>query len=187
MALQLIWGSLECLPSYVAALERHWSNDEINPVREAEFELAYIAEDPARYIAGLVYRNAEGGPIVLPDGSSVPRLPGYWRWMWDGEFCGLINIRWQEGNNELPSYCLGHIGYNVVPWKRGNGYATQALRQLLPEVKNEGLRYVELTTDVDNIASQHVIQNNGGMFVECFTKPPQYGGGKALRYRIELA
>jgi predicted acetyltransferase len=39
--------------------------------------------------------------------------------MWDGDFAGAINLRWQPGTAELPPHCLGHIGYGVVPWKRG--------------------------------------------------------------------
>ena len=35
-----------------------------------------------------VDREAKGPPVILPDGRTVPRLPGYSRWMWDGEFCG---------------------------------------------------------------------------------------------------
>jgi predicted acetyltransferase len=45
---------------------------------------------------------------------------------------------------------------------------------------------VELTTDVDNIASQRVIQANGGQLVERFKKPAPYGGSEACRFRIHL-
>jgi len=71
--------------------------------------------------------------------------------MWDGEFCGSIGFRWQPGTTALPPYCLGHIGYSAVPWKRGNGYATTALRLLLSDARARGLAFVELTTDADNI------------------------------------
>ena len=73
-----------------------------------------------------------------------------------------------------------------MPWKQGRGYATAALGMLLPEVKAEGLEYVELTADPWNVASQHVIEANGGLLVERFSKPSHYGGGEALRYRISL-
>jgi predicted acetyltransferase len=107
-------------------------------------------------------------------------------WMWDGEFCGSIGFRWQPGTAELPPYCLGHIGYAVVPWKRRRGYATQALADILPEARREGLPYVELTTDVSNVASRRVIEANGGRVVEPFKKPARYGGAESLRFRIEL-
>jgi predicted acetyltransferase len=75
----------------------------------------------------------------------------------------------------------------VVPWKQRLGYATAALAQLLPEAKSIGLPFVELTTDPENIASLRVIQANGGILVEHFTKPPQFGNKPGLRFRIALA
>jgi predicted acetyltransferase len=117
---------------------------------------------------------------------TVPRLPGYRRWLWDGEFCGAIGLRWEHGTEALPPHCLGHIGYAVVPWKRGRGYAKLALREMLYEARGEGLRYVELTTDPDNVASQRVIEANGGVLVEEFVKPPAFGSKRALRYRVSL-
>jgi predicted acetyltransferase len=45
---------------------------------------------------------------------------------------------------------------------------------------------VLITTDPDNVASQRVIQANGGRLVERFVKLPAYGGGESLRYRIDL-
>ncbi len=80
----------------------------------------------------------------------------------------------------------GHIGYAVVPWKQGNGYAKRALKLLLPEAVAEGLPFVEITTDPENIASQRVILANGGILVEHFTTPPQFGSKPGLRYRIAL-
>ena len=64
-----------------------------------------------------------GPPIVLPDGTTAARLPGFRLWLWDTEFCGSIGLRWQPGTSELPAHVLGHIGYAVVPWKEGHGYA----------------------------------------------------------------
>ena len=116
----------------------------------------------------------------------MPRLPGYTRWMWDGEFCGSIGFRWQPGTEALPPYCLGHIGYSVVPWKQRRGYATQAVREILHEAGVEGLRYVEIDTAVTNIASQRVIEANGGELVEEFVSPAAVGGIREFRYRIPV-
>ncbi|MFZ5875688.1 MAG: GNAT family N-acetyltransferase [Nitrospirota bacterium] len=182
----LVWPSAEYLSGFVAALKQGWSPDNVLGRAAAEEALKKIAENSARYLASLVDKEAKGEPIKLPDGSTVPRLPGYQRWIWDGEFCGVIGLRWQRGTEELPPYCLGHVGYSVVPWKRRRGYATEALRQLLPEAKAEGLRYVEITTDPENPASRRVIEANHGVFVEQFPIPPQLGGGVGLRYRIML-
>ena len=145
-----------------------------------------IETAPAAFLASLEDREAKGEPILLPDGSMAARIPGFRRWLWDGEFSGSIGFRWQRGTTALPPHCLGHIGYAVVPWKQGKGYAKRALNLLLPEATAEGLPYVEITTDPENIASQRVILANGGVLVEHFIKPPQFGSKPGLRYRIAL-
>jgi predicted acetyltransferase len=181
--MQLVWPNEEHLDEYVAALERGWSPDNLRQ-QAAQEELARIASDPEGFLALQVDHEGAGPAITLPDGTTVPRLPGYRRWMWDGEFCGVIGFRWQPGTSDLPSYCLGHIGFSVVPWKRRRGYATKALAQLLIEARNENIPYVELTTDVTNVGSQRVIEANGGVCVETFFKPPEYGARESFRYRI---
>ncbi len=184
--LQLVPPGASYLPDYVAALTAGWSPDNIRgelAIREA---LDTIEKNPEAFLASLVDKAARGAPISLPDGSQVKRLPGFTLWLWDGEFCGTINLRWQPGTSSLPPHVLGHIGYAVVPWKRRQGYAREALRQLLPLAKEEGLAYVELTTDLDNLPSQRVIEANHGVVIEHFVKPPAYGGAESLRWRIEL-
>ena len=185
--MELVWPAHAYLPGYLAALERGWSPDNVRGEVARLDELQRIAADADRFLASLVDRDALGPPLTLPDGSTAQRLPSYRRWMWDGEFCGSIGFRWQPGTEALPPHCLGHIGYAVVPWKRNRGYATSALRQILPEARAEGLAYVEITTDPDNVASQRVIEANGGVLVERFTKPPQFGSRPGLRYRIDLS
>ena len=182
----LLQPSPEALPNYVAALRRGWSPDNVRGKDAADEELAQIAEDPLAFIAKLDDPEARGPPVTLPDGSRVPRLPGYRRWVWDGEFCGSIGFRWRPGDSSLPAHVLGHVGYTIVPWKRGRGYATAALALLLPEARDLGLSHIDLTTDPDNIPSQRVVLNNGGELVERFRKPEMYGGGEALRFRIQL-
>jgi len=184
--MRLVWPSREYLRGYTAALERGWSPDNTRGQAAADEELARIASDPDGFVASLVDVEARGEPITLADGTAVPRLPGYRKWMWDDEFCGSIGLRWQYGTEALPPYCLGHIGYAVVPWKQRRGYATAALRYLLRDAREVGLRYVELTTDPDNVASQSVIEANGGVLCEEFIKPAAFGGTPGLRYRIYL-
>jgi predicted acetyltransferase len=182
--MRLVWPAREHLASYTAALERGWSPDNVRGLTAAHEELAAIARDPERFLDGLVDLEARGAPIALADGTTATRLPGYRRWMWDGEFCGSIGFRWQPGTEALPPFCLGHIGYAVVPWKQNRGYATAALRDVLTEAGARGLRYAEIITETDNIASQRVIEYNGGVLVEQFNKPAALGGSAALRYRV---
>ena len=68
----------------------------------------------------------------------------------------------------------------------GQGLRYARLARTLPEIKAEGLTYVELITDPSNIESQRVIQANGGVLVERFVEPAQYGNAEGLRFRIEL-
>jgi predicted acetyltransferase len=145
-----------------------------------------ISEDPGAFLDSLEDREAKGPPVKLPDGSTASRIPGFRGWLWDGEFCGSISLRWQYGTPELPPHCLGHIGYAVVPWKQGQGYATAALRAMLHEARTVGLPYVEVTTDPDNVASQRTILKCGGELVDEFVKPGQFGSTPGLRYRIAL-
>jgi predicted acetyltransferase len=185
--LKLLVPAIPELDSYADALRRGgFFPDNIRREVSAQEELAKIAADPAAFVASLDDREGKAGPITLPDGSTVKRLPGYRRWMWEDGFCGSIGFRWQPGGSTLPTYVLGHIGYAVVPAKRGRGYATKALALLLPEARKEGLDYVELTTDADNVPSQKVITSNGGTLVERFDKGDAYGGGETLRWRIVL-
>jgi predicted acetyltransferase len=107
-------------------------------------------------------------------------------WIWPERFAGTIGIRWQHGTPDLPPTCAGHIGYSVVPWERGNGYATAALREMLPLAREVGLPYVDLTTDEGNVASQRVIVNNGGTVVERYERFPAHDNKPVLRWRILL-
>ena len=108
MTLQLVKPALEFLAEYKAALERGWSADNVRGDVAACEELQKIETDPAAFVAALDDPQAKGGPIRLPDGSTVARLPGFRRWMWDGAFCGSISLRWQPGTSELPPHVLGH-------------------------------------------------------------------------------
>ena len=185
--MHLVRPTAEHLSSYIAALESGWSADNVRGSAAAWEELERIRADASAFLATMEDREAKGPPVALPDGTFVNRIPGFRRWLWDGEFCGSIGFRWQPGTTELPPHCLGHVGYAVVPWKQRKGYATSALLAMLPEAQAVGLPFIELTTDPDNFASQRVIEKAGGVLYERFVKPSQFGSAPGLRYRISLA
>ncbi len=181
--MKLLAPTIELLPGYLDALERGWSPDHLRGADATREEIAEIRKDPGGFVSRQTDREAKGPAVVLPDGSRVPRLPGYRLWMWDEGFCGSIGFRWQPGTPRLPAHVLGHIGYAVVPWRRGRGYATRALGLMRDRVHAEGLRYAELTTDLDNLASRKVMIANGAFPLERFRKPLQYDARESLRFR----
>ena len=188
---RLVRPSAEHLADYVAALQRGWSADTMRGVPAAQEELARIEADAATFLAVMDDPEARGPLVTLPDGSQVPRIPGLRRWIWDeapdgGGFVGSINFRWMNGGAPLPPHVLGHIGYTVVPWKQGRGHATRALGLMLPLARAQGQQVVDLTCDPENIASQRVIEANGGVLVENFVKDAAHGGKPGLRFRIGL-
>lgn len=183
--MELVVPSEPYLAGYVDALRRGFSPDTTRPEAAAE-TLAAIELDADRHLRSLDERNPVGQFIVQRDGTPKPKLPGFIRWMWDGEFCGYIGLRWQRGTNEMPDYVPGHIGYAVVPWKHRRGYATAALAAVLELAAAEGLGWVDLTTEHDNVASQAVITANGGRLVEEVADDLACGGRTTRRFRIDL-
>ncbi len=180
------WPELRLLPpsgdrlrQYEAALAAGWSPD---TERDASAEhLARLRRDPRGFVAELTRQD---GTAITTAGREVPRLPGQVFWLDDGEFCGVINLRFTPGTDALPDYVSGHIGYAVVPWKRRRGYATHALALILPVARKAGLRQVEITCDDDNEASRRVILTNGGVL--CGSRLGA-GGKTKLVFRIDLA
>lgn len=81
--------------------------------------------------------------------------------IYNNEIVGDMVFR-HELNEELLNY-NGHIGYTVRPSKRGMGYATMMLKEVMMIAKSSGLKRLLVTCDVGNIASEKVIIKNGGI------------------------
>jgi predicted acetyltransferase len=156
-SITLVEPGPEWLDAYEHALAQGWSPNTTQDISREQ--LALLRKDPANF-----FRAAYHSPTIrLPGGREVPRLPARDFLISDGEFCGRIGLRFQPGTEELPPYVSGHIGYTIVSWKQGRGYATQALRRILPFARAAGLARVMITCDDDNIGSIKVIRANGGI------------------------
>jgi predicted acetyltransferase len=167
----LVPPSRDHLPGYVEALRRDWSPNTMHNVSREQ--LALYDASPDRLIAELTRQD---GVFTLGDGTKVPRLPSRVRWIFDGAFCGAINLRFVPGTEDLPPTCSGHIGYAIVPWRQRRGYATRALALMLPVAHSVGLARVLVTCDDDNVASRKVIEANGGVLSG--VAPPAAAGEK---------
>jgi predicted acetyltransferase len=176
--LRLVPPNRERLGQYQAALEAGWSPDTTRDVSAAQ--LLWSRREPAAFLADLTRQD---GTVVTASGEVRPRLPSRVFWLDDGEFCGLINLRFVPGSDALPDYVSGHIGYAVVPWKRRRGYATRALELILPVAREVGLRRIEITCDDDNQSSRRVIEKNGGILIG---RRPWPGGPPKLVFHIAL-
>ena len=105
-------------PSHLAALRAGWSPDNLWQA-VAQEQVALVASDARAFIAHLRDPGAQAGPVTLPDGSSVARLPGITRWVWGGVFWRSVNLRWQPGTAALPDHVLGHVGFPSCPESSG--------------------------------------------------------------------
>ena len=86
---------------------------------------------------------------------------------------------------------LGHIGYNVQPFARGNHYAERACRLLRNLALRHGLDPLWITCNPDNLASRRTCERLGATMVEIVQLPQdhplrQRGDREKCRYRWEI-
>ncbi|MEI6406365.1 MAG: GNAT family N-acetyltransferase [Actinomycetes bacterium] len=82
----------------------------------------------------------------------------------DGQLVGRVSIRWEM--NDFIEREWGHVGYEVLPQFRNNGYATSMLMQSVSLLRGEGILYPIVTVDRGNDASIRVIEKCGGVLEE---------------------
>ncbi|WP_047465955.1 GNAT family N-acetyltransferase [Rhizobium rhizogenes] len=161
-SLVLIEPSLLNLSGFEDALAKGWSPDPRRQQDKAyvEAELDMLRNDRAGFLA----RFTSGDVVATSVSSREPqRIILRPFWIWDGEFCGYITLRHLPGTSQLPLHLPGHVGYSIVPWKQGRGYATQALRLLLPIAAQAGFKRISIICNEDNLASRRVIEKLGGV------------------------
>ena len=77
-----------------------------------------------------------------------------------------------------------HVGYAVRPSKRGLGYATRALHDLLSEARKLGITKLMPSCGIANVASRRVIERNGGVLLPPL--PHESIEDRELRFLIDL-
>ncbi|MEI7709686.1 MAG: GNAT family N-acetyltransferase [bacterium] len=169
--IQLKEPSVEYKESFLRALDEY--------TREGRSLDEGIAEPGDDFAAFVQSKKDESAGVNLKDG----RVPQSTFWIVDGDgYAGRISIR--HTLNEKLLKKGGHIGYGIIPSKRGQGYATKALELMLPRARALDLKKVLLTCDSTNTASKKIIEGAGG-FLENEI-PGEDGMPSTLRFWIEL-
>lgn len=106
----------------------------------------------------------------------------YWLVDAGGVAVGMVRVRHYLNDKLLVRG--GHIGFYIRPAYRGRGYAKQALRLALDELRKLGEPRALLTAHVDNAASIRVIQSCGGELEN--TVPDPDCGTQTMRFWIAL-
>ena len=103
----------------------------------------------------------------LPDGIT----PHSVYWLVDQSNHMLADIALRHELNEALAVFGGHIGYSVHPDHRNKGYATYMVKQMIPLAQRMKINRLLITCDIDNIASNRVIQKCGGLLENTLTLP----------------
>jgi len=102
-----------------------------------------------RVLAGESDSGARWAPGYPTDGDEIRRRE-------DGQAIGGLGFHGPADENGSVT-----IGYGLIPSARGNGYASEALRELLLFARARGVTSVKGDADHDNNASQHVMTAAG--------------------------
>jgi len=122
-------------------------------------ELLADPDEFRRYVDDLLAMRLEETPKPV---GWVPSTTLWW--IEDGEFVGRVGIR----HRLTPQLRLagGHIGYDVRPSRRRQGYAGRILRAAMPIAAGLGIDPALLTCDDTNVYSRKVIEGAGGRLFE---------------------
>ena len=96
--------------------------------------------------------------VNLPRGWS--KYLTYWLTNDEDEILGIVRIRYKS----LKLY--GHLGYDVPPSQRKNGYGNKLLKLTIEKAEEMGIDELMVTCDYDNEASIKVVKNNGGVYID---------------------
>lgn len=144
--------------------------------RMLQYRIQNVREDFERF---LYYLKAQEDRTKLPAHNIAQSH--FWL-IDDDEFIGILSLR--RSSNDAFIRISGHVGYQIRPSKRQQGYGKQLLRLGLQKAQELDFTRVLLTCDEDNLASKKVIEYNGGQFESAI--PVDGSPLKKLRYWIDL-
>lgn len=145
--------------------------------RQLYYDLTRITDNFSPFIQSL--RDLED-----PTKVKLGRVPTTEYWLInDAEVIGNLSLR--HTLNDILLRIGGHIGYEIRPSRRQQGFGKEILRLGLDKAREWGMHHVLVTCDENNIGSKKVIEYNGGIFENAVTV--QRSPVKRLRYWIDLA
>ncbi len=157
--MRLVDPSIGYMDSFIEAMAEYQREG-----RYSEYVLEGLRRDFPSFIAAL---EAESRGEGLPDGY----VPQTTYWLVDGgTFVGRVSIRRRLTESLLREG--GHIGYDIRPSRRRQGYGTRILALALPRAGRLGIPRALVTCDDDNIGSAKIIESNGGVLENVVTTDP---------------
>jgi predicted acetyltransferase len=173
------------MPPFLSRPDTQYKASYLEALNEFHLEGRHLDED-----YGQVRNNFERYVQVQRDRADVERIPQGWVpesyfWLIDNdEYIGTTRLR-HHLTAGLRQYG-GHIGYEIRPSKRMQGYGKEILRLALLEARKYGITRALVTCNRDNVGSRKIIEANGGVFEG---EDSVWSGGYAIherRYWIDI-
>lgn len=172
--LRLLLPNVKYINSVFKAHHEQYQHGEIT--REIWEETKLEIKDPASFVK--VIRDKSKGIGLAP---GQPPFTRYW--LIDGdEYIGTLRLT--QNISAKMKYREGNMGYQIRPSKRKKGYGTKILRLGLLKAKNLGLKKIYLNCSKNNIASQAIIEKNGGRLIG--VKNQNNSDLNSLHYIVDL-
>lgn len=174
--MKLVQPDIKYKDSFIAGAKEFFGEDSLRAKDYQKLNFDELQTDFTSYVKKLLSQSKGEN---LPEGY----VPQTTYWLIEGEeFIGRVSIR-----HTLTDHLLklgGHIGYDIRPSKRRQGYGKKILELALPRAKELGIEKVLVTCDAGNIGSKKIIEENGGVF-ENQVKQGE-GMPAKLRYWIKI-
>ena len=176
--MELVLPSVEYKNSFIEAVKEYQASTEASS-RHKKYQQLSISELEADFDAFVERELSHSKGENLSQG--YVSHTDYWL-IDNDEFIGRVSVR-HRLTEQLEKFD-GHIGYDIRPSKRRQGYGSKILELVLPKVKELGIGKVLVTCRESNIASRKIIEKNGGI-LENKVHDPEAGVDK-LRYWVDI-